>query len=55
MLSTYLALLNGKPLGTSQLFLSEGVAGIYKVTVQLGGIPIICIQQSKSFLHKIRL
>ncbi len=30
---TFLALLDGKPVRTSQLFLSDGVAGVYNVTV----------------------
>ncbi len=30
---TFLALLDGKPVGTSQIFLSAGVAGIYNITV----------------------
>jgi len=29
---TYLAMLNGKPVGTSQLFTSGGVAGVYNVS-----------------------
>ena len=29
---TYLALLDGEPIGTSQLFFSEGVAGVYNVS-----------------------
>jgi len=37
---TYLAFLNGKPVGTSQLFYSEGVAGIYNVSC----IPEACGQ-----------